>query len=247
MKTVINHLVTKSKVLLIFLILLVLFENLTANDNAKDEKNYSFNYDQEIPTLIKYGSKISGCFSHTAYIGTINSVNSKIRTSIDIGYNVTEYDLEPPMSMGRAFSIGGFGFIPLYPDYYVLSSHTQQSIQMFSPFAGCSYSIRSNEWFGIDVLINAGPVYVKRIKFYNNESEAENDDVDYYDYLEATEAMHDVPGHWGGRFNPKLKIYYIFSAEDCFSLGLNIGYTQFVFLHNNFNSYDIGINFSFIF
>jgi hypothetical protein len=211
-----------------------------------DRKNYSIKYDQEIPTLIRYGSIISGCLSHSAYIGLIKQNNSSKFESLDIGYNVTTYDLEPPMSMGRAASMFGFGFIPLYPDYLIIFNTVNATLVMLSPVVGYTYSNIFTDRTGCDISINGGPVYAKRIKSYASEDDAENDEIDYYEYLKATEAMHDVPGHWGGRINPKVRLYYIFGIN-AIHLGLHAGYTHFIFNHNHFNSYDLGMSLSLLF
>lgn len=239
MKTEINLRIIIS-LLLIAVIIQMLFEPLSARD---DSKNYSINYDQEIPTLIRYGSNISGCLSHSAYIGLIEQNNANKLKSVDIGYNVTIYDLEPPMSMGRGASMFGFGFIPLIPDYLITFNSAGNTLVMLSPVLGYTYSNIFTDRAGCDISINVGPVYAKRIKSYTSEDDAEHDEIDYYDYIKATDAMHDVPGNWGGRINPKVKLYYIF-GENVFHLGLHFGYTQFIFIHNNFNTYDIGLSFS---
>ncbi len=232
-------------ILPINLIIILLSSNvLYADEIIADKKKYTFNYDQEIPTLIRYGSTVSGVISKTGYIGFIQHEDSNSRSSIDIGYNLTYCELYPA-TISRGYALVGFGYIPfiyeaLTPVFAIVNE--ERHITMISPIIGYSVSIQLLSWLKTGFSINTGPVYVNRIKPWTTDNY--NDDYRYEDYMKAYNAIGNVSGKWGGRLNPKVKLFFLNSDDNTVNFGLGFGYTQYVFSNNHFNSYDIGLDFS---
>lgn len=231
-------------------IITVISGSLYAEENSIENKKnkYTFNYDQEIPTLIRYGSRVSGGFSKTGYIGFIQHEDGNSRSSIDIGYNITAYELAQPTSLGRFISIYGYGYVPLLPELLILIPDESVNVTMLSPLIGYSYSSQILSWFRIGFSINTGPVYVSKITHWKDKEEFESDSGnDYYDYdewVEAYDAIGNISGKWGGRVNPKIKLYILNFSDGTAHFGLGFGYTQYVFADNHFNSYDIGFDYT---
>lgn len=226
-------------------------EGLSAEENVPARNRYTFNYDQEIPTLIRYGSKVSGYMCRTGYVGIITREDSRIRSSIDIGYNVTMFELSAPPSFGRSISIFGLGYIPFIPDISYFVPADERNITMFSPILGYSYSQRLFSWFRFGFSANVGPVHVKNITPWKNREEFEHDQQnDYYSYdewVEAYDAMGNISGKFGGRINIKSKLFFFNFSNHTVHVGIGAGYTQFIFAENHFNSYDIGLDFTLAF
>jgi len=226
-------------------------KGISAEENVATRNRYTFNYDQEIPTLIRYGSKVSGYMCRTGYIGIITREDGRSRSSIDIGYNVTIFELSAPPSFGRSIAIFGLGYIPFIPDISYFVPGDERNITMFSPLIGYSYSQRVYSWFRFGLSANAGPVHVKHITPWKNREEFESDQQnDYYNYdewVEAYDVMGNISGKFGGRINLKTKLFFLNSSSGRVHFGIGAGYTQFIFAENHFNSYDIGLDFTFAF
>jgi hypothetical protein len=218
------------------------------NRNEKSGNKYIFSYDQEIPTLIRYGDKVSGVVSKTGYIGFIQRDDGKSRSSIDFGYNLTYYELFPWPSMGRGYAIGGYGYIPVITEIAVpllAIIGKERHVSMFSPLIGYSYSCQLLSWLKLGLSINTGPVYVYKITPWTIDNY--NDDYEYEDYAAAYDAIGNISGKWGARINPKVKLYLLNFSDDTVHVGLGFGYVQYIFADNHFNSYDIGLDFTMAF
>ncbi len=228
--------------------------------SANEESRFSFNYDQEIPTLIRYGDKVSGVMSKTGYIGFIQRDDGTSRISIDIGYNITLYELQEPPSMGRLISMFGFGYVPFLEIFslpgFVCNEGTKGiDIGMISPVVGYSYSRQLLSWFRLGFSIHGAPAYCNKIIPWSSRAEFEEDGMDrspgFYNYdkwVTAYDAIGNISGKWGARLNPKIKLYLLnISGSNDAYLGLGFGYAQYVFANNHFNSYDIGLDFTMVF
>ena len=229
------------------------------NLNQKSGNKYIFSYDQEIPTLIRYGGKVSGYMSKTGYIGFIQHDDGKSRSSIDIGYNITIYELAEPPSFGRLMSIFGFGYVPFLelftlPGFISDKEEKGVGIGMISPLAGYSYSRQMISWVRLGFSIHGGPVYCSKLRPWSSREEFENDGMDgspsFYDYdqwVTAYDSIGSISGKWGARINPKIKLYFLNFSDDTVHVGLGFGYVQYVFADNHFNCYDIGFDFTMAF
>lgn len=227
------------------------------NLNEKNSNKYIFSYDQEIPTLIRYGEKVSGGTSKTGCIGYNLWDDGRSRGSIDIGYNITFYELQEPLSTGRLLSIIGFGYIPFIELFTIpgfISDKEVKSVDvgLISPLAGYSYSRQVNNWLRLGFSIYGGPVYCAKIKPWSSREEFEKDDTremwyDYDEWLSAYDAIGNISGKWGVRINPKIKLYLLNFSDNTVHVGLGFGYVQYVFADNHFNSYDIGLDFAMAF
>jgi len=231
----------------------VFSKEIEAEENTAPRDRHTFNYDQEIPTLIRYGSMVSGVTSKTGYVGFIQHEESRSRSTVDIGYNITSFEFYPPPGDARLWSMVGFGFIPLISELascYLLfhQGEKAEGIAMNSLIVGYSYTYTLRCWFGFGFSAHAGPVYVLKISPWKNREEFERDHQDeyYYTYeewLAAYEAIGNISGKIGGRMNLKIKLFFLnFSGRT--HVGIGAGYTQFVFAENHFNTYDIGLDFT---
>ena len=224
------------------------------NRNEKSSNKYIFSYDQEIPTLIRYGDKVSGVMSKTGYIGFIQHDDGKSRSSIDIGYNITFYDLQEPISIDRGYALFGMGYIPFIAEVYtpLLALFTEvRHVLMLSPLIGYSYSCQFLSWMRFGFSVNTGPVYVKKIIPFKDESDFDTTSgmylYNYDEWVAAYDAIGNISGKWGARINPKVKLYILNFSDDTVHVGLGFGYVQYVFADNHFNSYDIGLDFTMAF
>ena len=227
------------------------------NRNEKSGNKYTFSYDQEIPTLIRYGDKVSGFMSKTGYIGFILNEDVRSRSSIDVGYNITLYELQEPHSTGRLISMFGIGYVPFLelftlPVFISDKEVKDVGIGMISPLAGYSYLRQITSSIRLGFSIHGGPVYCAKIKPWSSREEFEKDDTremwyDYDQWLAAYDAIGNISGKWGARVNPKVKLYFLNFSDDTVHIGLGFGYTQYIFADNHFNSYDIGLDFTMAF
>jgi|GEM_PF-1493067 hypothetical protein len=233
--------------------IVVSYNALYAGDNSSEKSGnkYIFSYDQEIPTLIRYGDKVSGVMSKTGYIGFILNDDGRSRSSIDFGYNLTYYDLQEPVSIGRAYALFGFGYIPILPELAFLIPGESREIVMLSPLIGYSYTYQLLNWMRFGFSVNTGPVYVKKITPFKDEYDFDGTPgmylYNYDQWVTAYDAIGNISGKWGARINPKIKLYLLNFSDDTVHVGLGFGYVQYIFADNHFNSYDIGLDFTMAF
>ena len=220
--------------------------NLPYFISLASKPKYSFSYDQEIPFALKRGSHLSGLWSHSGYFSFI-TWNGNSFTSFDVGYNVTAYDLSPPITYNTILNSIALGYIPLIPEFlygyscYNYKQDYNSVLQLGSPFIGFSYTERNKDRpYYIIFSINVGPVYVPTMSPYGYESAAQENFVNYEKHLRSYEIMKNISNKWGARINVKARFFSSDLAEHGWNIGLGVGLTQYIFKNNFFNSFEVG-------
>ncbi len=235
----------------IFIILAITFILCITSNEAMSQNNinYEIGTECEVPTLIQYGNIIPGLFSNTLYLGISKNREDSSSHVFMLTFNTMIYELanvRTEFGSSRDWSTAGFGWTPanLYSCGYVLTGHKlENSIVIFSPGLGYSYSFKIYQFFEISLGINFGISYgcVDKPELKISEDEAVDN---YNNRLRGYEKMNGVNNHYGFRNNEKIKISFITNS---IRLGISIGYSHYVFSQNNFNSYDIGTFYSIVF
>lgn len=246
------------KIFMVTFIFLFAHQNATQGEqNPASANKYLFHYDQEIPTLIRYGSIISGVMSKTGMFGFILSEDENSRSSFEFGYNVTGYELNKPPTINRTVCIFGIGYIPflelvgLALTPFTYKEHQDEpdvGIGFISPIIGFSYLRNIYNYLSICFSVNTGPAYAPKFSLWKNRdnfnSYHDTELLDYDQYLEAYNAVSNISGKWGVRINPKIKLFILNFSNNSSHLGIGVGYVHYIFPNNHFNSYDIGLDFS---
>ena len=209
-------------------------------------RRFGINADFEVPTPIRYGSKLAGVASHSYYLSFMNGGSNKSVDYIEFGFNATAIEYQGSGSLSRGYGLL-FGWTPLpLPEMVFLI--TKKNYDMYSSatiFVAFTRIYKVSNIFSYSLSANIGPEYVKKISIPGNEDEYDPD-MNYDDLLEAYSSMHDIDGNWGCRVNTKIK-FFLIPLSDMTLWSVILGYTHHVFRNNHFNTFDIGLNFSFFF
>lgn len=200
----------------------------------------------EIPTLIKYGDKISGFSSNTLYVGI--TINKEEYTShlLILSFNATIYglaDIITDQGSTRSYAYM-MGWWPINPLVWSIAADGPGNdyINLFSPGVGYSYIVSLPQKFELSVTGNSGVAYGQINKPDMNAWE--NSEGDNVKKLESYEEFKSINNKFGCRANIKLKFIKLISN---FKIGISAGYTHYIFSDINFNSYDLGTFASFMF
>lgn len=201
--------------------------------------------DGEVPTLIKNSDLISGYSSNTLYISVPNKEDQTISQNYIFGINATVHGLyQTDTDQG---SLRGYAYLtgwwPINPFLYIMmiTSPSENYVTILSPFVGYSVqTLLSPIEFSFIGSIGLAYGLVSE-PTADSYSGWEPDDAKR---RESYELMKSINEELGCRINFKIK-----SAIKTTDLkfGFCCGFSQYVFLNKNFNTYDLGIFVGYIF
>ena len=97
----------------LFLTSLLLFISVPFHINANVvDKSFGVKADFEVPTPIRYGSKLAGIASHSYYLSFMNGGSNKSVDYIEFGFNATAIEYQGSGSLSRGYGLL-FGWTPL--------------------------------------------------------------------------------------------------------------------------------------